>query len=348
MITKTVHRHIGHHQLALPDEVRVPQDMSTEELHALLTRWSHEGLLTTEQADRIEASEGAAHAGAERVERPTAFAERVNTSLVAEAFGYVGAALVAAAVSTMVGQFWEDMATGSRVALFAIPAILLFGLGRAVAARAGATAERLNAVSWTASAGMLAAAIGVGAAGWTEWASESVTLTTFAPTALYALYLWRQSQSVLLHLATFAALAATAASASKALDLLGDQSIQMGIYTVALMWTVLAYARYIEPRTVGMALASFVGIVAAQATIDVKWGVALALGTMAAVVLLAVVEANLVLLVVGAVGVFMTVPASMDKMFHGPMGVGLGLLIAGMVMLSAAVYVVRRQGAKVT
>jgi len=50
---------------------------------------------------------------------------------LAEVAGYVGAALTAAASLVFLGESWDDLATGSRVALLAAAAVVAFVAARA-------------------------------------------------------------------------------------------------------------------------------------------------------------------------------------------------------------------------
>jgi len=154
--------------------------------------------------------------------------------------------------------------------------------------------------------------------------------------------LWRRAESVPLHAATFAAVAVSIGAAADHLEALHDQAAPLGIWLLAISWLWAARAGTIAPRQFGCLLGAVVAIVAAQSTQQVRWGLALAVVTAAALVALAVRERNLPLLGVGAFGTFLSVPPVMQRMFPGSVGAAVGLLIAGALMLLCAIAVLRR------
>lgn len=309
-------------------------ELHPEEIAVWLSKWQSAGLLTPEEVERIEASEGVL---------PTAVQPTTRTPMIAEALGYVGAALVVAALSLILGQVWADLSTGIRVGALAVAAVALNALGLAVAHRTEPAARRLHALVWALSTGFVAATFGLAAADWTDWQSPYVVIVAFAPAALYSAWLWSRLHSMLLHISTFATLATVGAAVGDLADVLHDQGTPVGLLTVCALWFALTWFAGLGPYQVGLALASFVGVLAVGGLTPTRWGLVLALLLTAAIITFAVHERNILLLVIGAIGAFTTMPTAVMRFVHGPTGAGLGLLIAGAVLLSAAVVVLRRQ-----
>lgn len=264
---------------------------------------------------------------------------------MAEALGYVGAALVLAAVGLIGGQAWVDLSTSVHVLVFALAAGVMFGLGTAAAARGTDAGRRLQAITWTLCVGATVAAIASGVVGWTtDVKAYVVLLGAFAPGTLLAGLLWQRLDTMLLHIATFAGAAVTGAALVDLVDLFHDQDVPIGILAVCAAWFVLGYTGRVRPRLLGLGLPSLVGVIAVMSTTQVRWGTALSLIVAFGVVAFATYDRNLVLLAVGALGVLMSVPAAVSRVWEGPVGAGMGLLIAGTVLIGAAVVVVMHRG----
>jgi threonine dehydratase len=113
-----------------------------------LDAWVDAGLVSPEQAQRIIAFEadGSRHTGwspaVESISRRSAAAplgrhppgiRHPNRTSIAEAIGYVGAALALGAISLLLGQLWADLLVGGRLALVGVLTVAVFGAGLASA-----------------------------------------------------------------------------------------------------------------------------------------------------------------------------------------------------------------------
>ena len=174
-----------------------------------LDRWVAAGLLTEDQADAIAAFEaGHPSAPARTATPPSAEAAPVPTPahprwrstrvpVVAEALGYLGAALAGAGLVLIVSSFWSDLTAAGRLGLTGTAAVLLGLAGLAVHEGADPALTRLRAVLWLASTMAAATFAGIlaDAAGATEAAVvAAVTATTTA--VVSGVYWWWKERPV--------------------------------------------------------------------------------------------------------------------------------------------------------
>ncbi|CAN5290727.1 hypothetical protein BH20ACT9_BH20ACT9_17070 [soil metagenome] len=86
-----------------------------------LDRWVEQGLLSRRQAERIREVEAARTKGR-------------RVPVLAEALGYLGAAVAAVTAITIAAQLWPGLSTGGRLALPALTAAALYAGGRCAGA----------------------------------------------------------------------------------------------------------------------------------------------------------------------------------------------------------------------
>jgi LPXTG-motif cell wall-anchored protein len=84
-------------------------------------------------------------------------------------------------------------------------------------------------------------------------------------------------------------------------------------------------------------------ILASLSTLPTNGGFALAIGTVAALVLVAVLFADLVLLAIGAVGTLIVLPSAVSYWFPGSSSAPLALLGVGLALVGIAVWTTRRR-----
>lgn len=296
------------------------------ELHEQLGRWQAAGLITHEQALGILA--------AERQRAPARHGPPVG-----EALGYAGAALIAAAVALIVGPHWSELAAGLRVGLLAGGVLASLVAGVLVPAAAGAAARRVRAVLWALSAGFLVASVGVALTSLAGWRDGTAALAGTALAVAYAGTLWWLSRRSPLHVATFAAWVATATLLG---DRIGDgRTTALLAWAAGLAWCGLATLRWLPPRRLGTALGAAAALLATQGVLGVGWGDALGLATVAGVLSAAVALRSIDALLIGAVGAFLVVPRVANRLLGGAVGAGIALLAVGVVLVAAAVLVLR-------
>ena len=206
-------------------------------------------------------------------------------SLVAEALGYVGGVLVLLAAIIITTIYWPQLTLGARSGLTAATAAVLLAAGFALPAGLGRPRSRLRAVLWA--------------------------LAVAAPLAIV---LWLLQKVYLQQAALGVALAVTVAAAVHLPDE-GEATIGLALWGVGLAWLALTWADLYAPQRTGFLLGGIAVVAGSQMTTQADWGVALASGTVVALVTAAVLVRDLWLLGVGAVGVLITVPMIFDRYF---------------------------------
>jgi hypothetical protein len=290
-----------------------------------------EGIIDVDQARRIVSFE-AAHAGP-------------RSTLLAEVLGYLGAALVVAALAALMGDRWSDIPLAGQIAIVA--------MATAVGAVTGAVARRREAAAFTRMASLLWLATVGGVAGLTVLVasdgldlSDEVTLVCVlaaAAAAAVAFYVllpgWLQM---------IALVGTTTGLVAAVLNLAGvDFSPVYGFVLLAIgtTWVLQAFRPLLGPAsaaTIAGAVAFFIG----SAAISGEWTIAgLALLGVGAIAMLvsSVLTRNILFLVLGALGLFQSLPRLAVELFGESIGAALALLVAGAVIIVVALRL-RRPG----
>lgn len=310
-----------------------PQDLDGQ-----LRRWVAAGLISAEQAERIAASE-TARLPAPRPGEPTA---PRGPSLVVEALGYLGGVLILAAGALLVGQLWQDLSALTRLALLVVVAAVLVGAGLAVPPRLGPAGTRLRTVLWSLSVLASAGALGVLGSDVLDWREEDVALLAFGGASAIAAALWWVTRTGLLQAALLVTLGGV--TASVAFRVTDDESVAgLAVWLLGAAWLGLGTAGVLHPRRTAQVLGAVAALFGVQVTTDTTWGLALALATVAALIALAMLLGDLVLLAVGAVGALRVVPQVVGEWFPGELAAPLVLLVVGVMLVGAAVRIARRR-----
>ena len=317
--------------------------------------WVEAGLVSPEQAQRIVAFEGhdAGEAGAapqppgagvtggERGSaRQAAPATRDRTSL-AEAIGYVGAALALGAIALLLNELWAQLVVGGRLALVGLLTVAVFGAAWALRGVEQGAMRRLTSV--------LSAAT-VAGVGWFTWvvASDLLDLAweergaSVAASMLVvssALYLWRGG--ALLQLTTLGAALLTAGTALSLPDLPPDP-IWYGVAfaTIGVAWFLLATGGWVAPRALGEVTGALAALLGVQvATFDGPVVAILVVGLLGAagLVWLSVHRDRLHELIVGAIALFVLSPQLVFEVFGDAIGAPATLLLVGLLLVLLAV-----------
>jgi len=318
----------------------VPADLS-----ALLDHWVAEGFITREQAERIRTEPTGA------IPRPTASpapapAPPERTSLVTEALGYLGGVLILVAGGLITARYWVQLPLGVRLGLVAAAAALLLGAGAAIPERLGPPGYRLRAVLWLLSAGAMGAFLALLAGDGLNWREEDVALLAAGGTAPYAGVLWWRHRSILQQVPVVVALSVTAATATAHLPGGEEMLPGLAIWGVAVVWFALGWGGFVAPRWAAYVIGGIGALIGAGATMTAGWGPALGIATAAALVGVAVLFGDLVLLAVGAIGALQILPVAVSRWFPGALAAPLALLAVGVLLVAAAVYTARRRGGR--
>jgi hypothetical protein len=325
-----------------------------------LDAWVDAGLVSPEQAQRIIAFEadGSRHTGwspavegaaDDRFEHPFGHpsdtvrpgsAARNRTS-IAEAIGYVGAALALGAISLLLGQLWADLLIGGRLTLVGVLTIAVFGAGLALKGSSQPAMQRLTSVLLTATVAGVGWFAAVVADDVLELRPPAVGLMVGAAMLIVAaaLYLWRGG--ALLQLATLGSALVTV-TASLSLSALTPEPLWYGVSfaAVGVAWFLLAAGAWLPPRALGESTGALVALIGVQVAASGGSTVAvLAVGIVAAagLVWLAVRRDQLRHLVVGALALFVLAPQLVFELFGDAIGAPATLLLVGLLLVLLAV-----------
>jgi hypothetical protein len=311
--------------------------MRKVDVDALLRHWVDDGLITAEQAKLLRADVPPSMPSGATRSVPRA------TSLVIEAIGYLGGILIMVGLGLVVGQYWAELPTGGRLALAGAVTVSLLVAGTAVPAGRAAAGARLRAVLWLAATVGLATVLGLAGAEVFDWREEAVATVAAAGALTLAATLWYLHRHPVLHLTVLAAMAATAMAAT---TLLPDTDFLPGVagWGVGVAWAVLAWGGLLPPRRLGVLAGAVVTTFAAMTVASESWGSALAIATVVALVAVAVVMRDLVLLAVAALGTLNVLPVVVARFFPGTLSAAVVLLVVGLLLVGVAVLTARRRG----
>jgi uncharacterized membrane protein len=317
--------------------------LSADELHRMLVRWQGEGLLDATEVDRIEAVEAAR---AETPEPPSQPGPG-GGSLIGEALGYAGAALITAAAIVLITRDWARLAFAAQVAITGGAAAVFLAAGFLVPARMADPGRRLRAVLWVGSTAMAFATwLLVSGKDGFDWSNRAMLVFAAALASVQAGLLWWRSRALPQHLATFAALALLIVGACRYVPGMGDRPAgALGVLALGAVWVVLARFDIVHPQVVASLVGAFVAVTAAQFTTDWTWGAVLVLAVAAGFIGFAVWQRSLPILGIGTYAALMGVPAAVDKLFPGSTNIAFGLMFTGVVLVASALWITRRHKA---
>lgn len=303
-------------------------------------RWVELGIITADQAAAIRADQ------AGRPPAPAPFrAGFGHTSLVAEALGYLGGAIILVALGLASGRFWPDLSTGARIALAALVTVGLVAAGLAVPASTGEAPERLRSVLWLLSTGTFGGLMILVAEQVFGWHDEAAALFMACGTAMLAAVLWWRHHHLLQHLAVMVTLVMAAGTSTALLPDSGTSPVA-SIWAVGVAWYLLGWGGAVRPRRETELIGAVVAGVAAAGFAVEPWGSPLAIATVAVMALLAVRLRDLPLLVIAAIATLNILPAMVTHYFPGLLSAAVVLLIVGVLLVAAAVVVIRTRGAE--
>ncbi len=322
-----------------------------------LDDWVEVGLVTPEQAERITAYErgdldvdAVGAAGDREGTDPTA-PPRTTTddrprgapsrSSLAEALGYVGAALALGAIGLLLGELWRELLVGGRLTLVGVLTIAVFGAGLALRTGTAAALQRLTNVLFVATVAGVGWFAGVVADDVLEldWSATGAWIGLSMFVVALSLLLWRGGW--LLQLASLGSALLATGMLLSVLDPQLDQ-VWFGatIATVGLAWAILARGAWLGPRVLG----ETTGAVAVLFGVQVAaWGdsrtAVLVVGVVIAALLVGIAVRSDALhhLVVGALGLFVFSPQLVFEVFGDAIGGPASLLVVGLLLVVLAV-----------
>lgn len=304
-------------------------------LHERLHRWVTASLISPAEADAIEVFE--AHLRE---------AEPRRIPMITEALAYVGAALAAAAAAVLLGERWDELTPGVRVASIAIAFTVAFTSGAVLRGRRRDPAiERLTSVLWSVATGLF---------GWLAWlvAYDLLDLRGDAPA------LWCGVAITVLGGALYLALREglqQIAVLAGILTIVGASigpgaGLTLTVWGVGVAWTALGALDRLPPQRAAFIGGPLVALWAPLALTDGGEGIWMWLGLATAVGLIAVSLAlhQNVLLGFGTVGVFAYLIRVFVRLFGDSAAMPVALLVAGGIVIVVAVWLARRSAAGVS
>jgi len=305
--------------------------------HDLVADWVAEGIITAEQGDRIRAREG------DVLPSATPVSARSVMPRVVEALGYLGGAIVVVATVLIAGQYWTDLGVTARLGLLAAAAVLLLVGGWVIPDRLGHLGGRIRAVLWLASTGVVAGFLGVWGGQQLALHDVDLALLVTGGTAAYAATLFALRPSALQQLAMMCLFAGTA-SALLANFVDTDSWPGLGFWAVGVLWVLLGQIGVLRPaemaRVMGAVLALFGSMITTSDRADAA--LVFSLATVVAVVVLAVVLGDLLLLAVGSLGAIQAILMAVSEWFPNSLAAALALLLVGGALVLTAIWIARR------
>lgn len=234
--------------------------VSTDRFDTLVDHWADEGLITLAQADRMHAEVATLEPGA-----AVPPARGRSASLLGEALGYLGGAIIVVG-SVLIGAFyWDDLGAEARLTVLVGAALLLLTAGAVVPTSRGPAGTRLRSILWLASNGAAAGALGVLAADVLETSDADSFLIVAGGAATYAVALWAVGRTFVQQIAMVVAIAVTAAALLNRADL-SDNTSGLGVWAAGVLWAVLGWLDVAQPRRSVLALGAGLTVLGAMTT----------------------------------------------------------------------------------
>jgi hypothetical protein len=302
------------------------------DLSAQVDRWVATGIISPDQAERIRA-DLATHTSA--AHRPV--------SLVAEGLGYLGGVIVVVGLGLVLGISWQNITPAGKIAIAGAVWLILTLAGALIPARRlGATGARLRGVLWTGASVAIAAGLGL-IGDQQRWDPDLLMLVASGGAVAMSASAWAVSRHVLQQLSTVASLSFAGWSGATMITNPTDPTWPgLAVWGVGVVWFVLSLLDVV-PRRSGGVFGSIGATIGGLFMISEDWGYAFALGTVIALVAVAVIRRELGVLGVGSVGTLIALPIAVDHYFPGVLPAALALVVGGLALVTIAVFTARRR-----
>ncbi len=287
--------------------------------------WVHEGLITAAQKEAIEAFEQ------RDTERDTA------TVSIAEALGYIGAALAFGALGLVVQGVWEQLVPLGRIGL-SLAAVLIFGASAYLLEdRPGETAQRLTSVLTAVTVVLLAVTTALVLDTNTDWYSPTqVALVAVVFAAAAGVSYGRRQRPLAVVVLFVSGLGLIAAALAQPIVTVNMFAAAMLFWVYALSWLLLAIGEWITPRRPALIFGAIGSVIALQVARagSVPWApLLLGILTAAGLVWFALRINDQVILVIAAITVFLFVPQLTFLVFADSLGAAGALFVAGLLLV---------------
>ncbi|WP_406054696.1 DUF2157 domain-containing protein [Kribbella sp. NBC_00889] len=308
------------------------------DLPALLEHWIAAGVITPEQAARMRADVGPSMPPA------SPETEHRQASLAIEALGYLGSVLIVVASLLLASEYWDDLSTVGQLIIIGGAAGTLLLAGFVVPERLGRAGTRMHAVLWLGATVATAGLLGLFGDEVLGWYDEDLALLVFVGVTALAAALWWRLPTALQQAAVVAGLAGAAGAAAAEFHARADQLPGLAIWGVGAIWFVLGWGGIVLPRWTALLLGGFGLMIGSGMTMPADGGIVVALTTVTALVVLAVLARDLLVLALGAWGALQFLPIAINEWFPGEVAAAIALLVAGGLLVSVAIWIARRRG----
>lgn len=314
---------------------------------AWVESWANGGVISPGQAALMKADIEAAKTA--QVQHRSHVA-----SLVVEALGYLGAVIIVVGLGMIIGEFWEELPVWLTVVGALGLAAGFVAAGAVMPVDRSDAASRLRTVLYTVAVLPFAGAVAIASYEWFGLEDIQIGVAASASAAAFAAILWYVERRPLQHVAFYVAALFTVGTttslvAQPAGDVFYDEMPMwvavtgLAIWAFGLAWFLLSWAGLIKPEELGKILGAVAMVTGLMNASQKTWAMFLGLATVAVLVVLAVRLRDFGLLIVGAVGTLQLLPMLIITLFPGVLAAALALLVVGVLLVLAAVYIARRR-----
>ncbi len=312
------------------------------DLAAQLAEWRSAGLITAKQVKDISSYEK------ERATSSSATAPPEGRAApVAEAIGYVGAAIAIAAVGILLGDRWGDLNFGGRLAIVGLLTLIVAGAAFALRGNKREPIQRLVSVLAVAALGGVAWLTAVVVTEKTDWQMRDVVLAVSLVVFALAAPLYLCRRRAFPQLAVFVSLLVLVGVVFARPAFTGGVSWgAIAIWAVGVAWVLLALGGWHKPAELAVAAGSAVALIAATTAAagdgraTLLW---LGLATAALLMWRGVVLDEFLMVALGAIGVLIFVPQIVLEYFPKGSGAIVAMLVTGLLLVIFAVGIARER-----
>lgn len=267
-----------------------------------------------------------------------------QASLAIEALGYLGSVLIVVASLLLASEYWDDLSTAGQLIVIGGAAVTLLLAGFAVPDRLGPAGTRMHAVLWLGATVATAGFLGLFGDEVIGWYDEDLVLFVFVGATALAAALWWRLPTSLQQAAVVAGLAGAAGAAAAEFQAREDQLPGLALWGVGAIWFLLGWGGIVRPRLTALLLGGLALMIGPGMMMPADGGIVLALTTVTALVALAVLARDLLVLALGAWGALQFLPIAINEWFPGEVAAAIALLVAGGLLVSTAIWIARRRG----
>ena len=319
-----------------------------EDLNRRIAAWREAKLLTEKQASAIAAFEAArapeVHSGASDREHGTGV-------LLAEALGYVGAAIAIAAVVILLGNQWGSLNLGGRLGLIGLITAIVSGAGVALRGSEGAPIRRLVSLLLTAGVGGVGWMVGIVAKDVFRWADSTTFLAVGISSLILsgALYGWRPR--ALPQVASLASALIVVGAIFNRPGLDGTSTwVGLSMWAVGVAWALFGLGGWLRPVPVAVGFGSVVALISAQVASAGEQRLALllvGLATAGALLARGVGRGAAYQVAIGSLGLLTFLPQVVVHIFGTAIGAMVTMLVVGLILVVVSVRLARGRSPRV-